>query len=346
MNKKIFYTPMECNFLLSAMCFSFGFLLYFVSDDFYNQHIFLFFDLALGAAYTGFLLTALPAWLGYFKDLKIICLSLLTLYVLLAICGVFNINLALYFACIYWLVLSLVAFYMSYKSKVYNNLILMLFMLVCLKIAYAFSKDAVFLKSILHLNTAFVLLINFKISLAICNEALSDNLHFMPNVYYKNLSVFTLVLMSFASASNYFYEIDFSFLLIASAFMIFARLKDFHYLMLLKVHYVACFYGFLLILGLSYLLLAFFDNVLHLVLLSSIALHILLVFNIAGLKHHNLELRFFKRTFISIGLIVLAMGLRFFELNAQAIVCLSFAFIIQFFMLYKIFNKHDFLADV
>ncbi|MBZ7997854.1 NnrS family protein [Campylobacter canadensis] len=340
---------MKSFFLLCSISFSLGIFVYFFSDDFYNNHIFLFFDIALSAAYTGFILTALPAWLGFNKTLKNINIFLLFLFLTSALTYFINTFFAMFFMCIFWLSLSFICSFMCFKTKNFNSLILILFGFCFLKFAYFFTLNTDFLKALIHLNSAAIMLINFKISIAVSRSALDEknykDYHFIPNVYYKNLSVFTLILLSIFSVI--FSNIDLKFLYIASAFMIFARLKDFHHKELLKTHYVLFLYISIFILGLAYLIygLNTTSASLHLIFLSSICINILLVFNIAGLRHNGLVLRFFKRTYLSFILLFLTLLLRYLNINDFAIICLFLSFIIQFFMLLKIFLNNSFLQD-
>lgn len=349
MNKEIFFIPMKTFFLLCSISFSLGVFVYFFSDDFYNNHIFLFFDIALSAAYTGFVLTALPAWLGFNKNLKNINLFLVFLFLISALSYFKNSFFAMLLMCIFWLSLSFICLFMSFKTKKFNNLILILFGFCILKFAYLFTSNTDFLKALAHLNSAAIMLINFKISMAISRSALDENnakeYYFIPNVYYKNLSVFTLILFSIASIV--FSDIDLRFLSIASAFMIFARLKDFHHKELLNTHYVLFLYISILTLGIAYLIygLNASSASFHTILISSICANILLVFNIASLRHNGLVLKFFKRTYLSFILLFLCLLLRYFNINDFAIICLSISFAIQFFMLLKIFLKNAFLLD-
>lgn len=349
--------PLKSFFTLCSIAFSFGTFVYFFSDNFINFHIFLFLDSALGAAYCGFLFTALPAWLGYKGKLKNINILMLCVYFISFCFFAINNRYGFLVMCIFWFLLLVFCIFMQIKTKTYNNIAFMILLILICKINYAFTSNNGWLQILIHLNSACVMMINIRISLTIGRSALDENNHksyiFLPNKHYKNISVFLLlILCAFTylamiyDAYNYLYFCSFGV-----GFSILARLKEWHYKELLKVHYVVFFYICVLILGISYIIYGFnmFFNdyfaALHIVMISGICCMILLVFNIAGLRHNGLKLKFPKLSYLSFLCIFIAIVLRFYNINHIAIILVGLSFFMQLIFYIKVFYQNKFIKD-
>lgn len=349
--------PLKPFFILCSLAFSLGAFVYFFSDNFINFHIFLFLDSALGAAYCGFLFTALPAWLGYKGSLKYINTSMIFLYFISFCLFAINNRYGFLVMCIFWFLLLVFCIFMQIKTKTYNNIALMILLMLICKINYAFTSNNGWLQILIHLNSAGVMMINIRISLAIGRSTLDENNYkdyiFLPNKHYKNISMFLLLLLSGFSYFSMVYDFyDYVyFCSFGVGFSILARLKEWHYKELFNTHYVVFFYICMLWLGISYLaygLNIFYDDyfvALHTIMISGICCMILLVFNIAGLRHNGLKLKFPKISYLSFLCVFIAIVLRFYHINDFSIILISIAFFMQFLFYIKVFSKNAFIKD-
>ena len=141
---------------------------------------------------------------------------------------------------------------------------------------------------------------------------------------------------------------------------ILAKLKEWHYKELLRHSFVIYYYLMQLLLAAAYILygasgilgLGLETNMLHVIALNGIIFSIMLIFNIAGLRHSGQELEFLRLSKIAFALVIAAGVCRGFlayvwsgfyiHLPATLI---AVAFGLWFIDFYKIFRDNEFSDD-
>lgn len=290
-----FEYPLRIFFLASA-CFAIfacvGLLFDFPS--FAKLHQFIFLQSFTGAAFAGFLLTALPIWCKVTSSLRLLSISLFVL-LCLALFMQYWLNLGYVLMAVFDFILLVVcAFWLirSYNTQNFS-LLLVLLGLFALTLSKNFSQNVNLDYAYIHFCVLGVLIVSFRISLVLGNDALSQtNLSFVPNAVLKNISSFLLFALIVATLWDKSANLN-GFFALAVGFSLFSRLINWHYDVFFKTHYTFILYLLFLAtslvymgLGLVYLLDIFYLSfILHLLNLLVLLGFIVFVFNTVSLKH-------------------------------------------------------------
>lgn len=291
-------------------------------------HLFLFLQSFAGASFTGFLLTAIPEWTHYRGKLTRVTQIIWSVWLIATICVFFSLPLALTAMLILWLILAGKSLQIIWLARDDRQISVLIWLVVyILLVAYlaiiAWQTQFIPIKhweQILHISILGVALISFRISRALGEQALEDNQQigsrFIPNPFYKNLSVliFYVLIISNLLLENKVVE---GWISLAVAGVMLGRLREWHFSILLKAHYVRWLYLTLLIIGLGYAwrgigLIMGGNGImhpvlpLHLIAIGGFLLMSFQVFNIAGLRHSNKALIFPKLTQLAMLFFVLA----------------------------------------
>ncbi|MDU5325484.1 NnrS family protein [Campylobacter ureolyticus] len=178
-----------------------------------------------------------------------------------------------------------------------------LFSFFLVEVLLFLNYDERFSELFLHLNLILLLIVGFKISSVIANKALKEikDAVFIPNFIDKNLAIFFIFLYMIAflydkSVSGYF--------AIAVGLVVFAKLRELFYLILLKKAYVFIYFLITLFMAIGYfglgvceLFLANFRVwMIDFLYLSSVVAMLLFIFNVTSLLHSKEELSFTNST--------------------------------------------------
>lgn len=344
------------------------------TGDFIRLHKFIFLQSFLGAAFGGFLLLALPIWCEIKTDLKPISALLIALLWIAFFMQIFAessgffIDSASYAVMsAFWLVLFLCVFVWIIKSKNSQNLAL-LFALFCtfaLTLAQIWVRDAKISYAFIHICIFATLIISFRVSLVLGNEALkslpnASALIFLPNPALKNISCFLVLMLAIATLCGKSDNLN-AFLSLGVGFSVLSRLSSWHYRVFFVTHYTLILYALFLGLGISYIALgvAYFglfgtSFALHFLSIFVLLGFVLFVFNTASLRHsQNQNFIFSPATrfsfvalfFASIARAILWIFISAFYIITPAllIIWVFLYFIIKFFKVYKEsdFNGED-----
>ena len=351
---EVLKTPMKLFFLLSAGAGVLALPLYAAMDDFYGYHVFLFLDLFMGSAYCGFLLTALPSWLRFSGDLYRHHLIFISLFLLGIIASFVDISWGFKAIFAFWAYLVIFCFFMSVKSRIFIFLQFILLLFLLAKFLYAYLDLLSAQRMIIHINSAAVMYIGSRIAIALGSQALTDakrhELSFVVNMYQRNVSIFFFLALALLEYFENYEAIGFASL--AAGVFCLARLSDFHYFLILKRHFILFFYFVFMSISFSYILYGMsllFDfnllQALHLVAFASIFLMVLIVFNVAGLRHNDLKLIFPPCSYIAFGLVFCAALLRYFDLYFTATLFVFAAFILEFCFFSGVFARNKFKGE-
>lgn len=343
------------------------------TGDFARLHKFIFLQSFLGAAFGGFVLLALPIWCEIKTDLKPISALLIALLWIAFFMQIFAessgffIDSASYAVMsAFWLALFLCAFAWIIKSKNSQNLAL-LFALFCtfaLTLAQIWVRDAKISYAFIHICIFATLIISFRVSLVLGNEALkslpnASALIFLPNPALKNISCFLVLMLAIATLWGKSDNLN-AFLSLGVGFSVLSRLSSWHYRVFFATHYTLILYALFLGLGISYIALgvAYFglfgtSFALHFLSIFVLLGFVLFVFNTASLRHsQNQNFIFSPATrfsfvalfFASIARAILWIFISAFYIITPAllIIWVFLYFIIKFFKIYK---DNDFKAE-
>lgn len=277
-------------------------------------HQFLFAKIFIGLAFSAFLLTAMPVWCEFkhsLKAFKFTLFILLSLVLFSEFIGFGSILMS-----VFWLTLFLQSLYFVILSKNTKNfsLLFLLFFLFVLELLQGLNEVNVlelsyFLGTRLQISFLFaliigILIISFRISIVLCNEALQKmkpQSLFIGDFITKNLSIFGLFLLIFALLFQQilgFKDEVLAFLCFALAAFFFSNLKQWLEAGLLGQNYIVIFFCFWLVLSLCFIglgldfmnvfgvsLKSAFIHLLNIILLLGFSLF---VFCIASLRHSTL----------------------------------------------------------
>lgn len=286
-----------------------------------HWHAFAFIHIAGGAAFAGFLLTALPEWTDDRRSLKTHSLALLALWTA-ALCGLAKPALGAWLILPFWAYLLALstAFVWHNKDSRQISLLLCLCAIIALASAYALSPQGKFLHASVDVMLLAVAVVNFRVARAIGNQALEDGKRdherFIPNPYYKNLSCLWLGAATAASLSISTAAQGWLYLAAGMAFI--ARLHDFHHLRLLRFAYIRAHYAVSLCLALGYSSLglvllfapAYTSFARHFLAIAVYLLMILTIISIAGQRHSGLKLHFHHDIRLALSLLLIAAASR------------------------------------
>lgn len=307
------FAPLRAFFILACVFVGFGCVGFvFVPNFFILTHKFIFLQSVMGAAFAGFLLTALPIWLGFNGSLKLVSLILSALLIL-AFVAEFFLD-AYFIMALFWFILLSKAVFMAFAAKDAKNLsiLFVLFGIFCLTLLQGFSHDTRLEYAQIHLLVVGILLISFKISLVLGNDALANfgenlaqnpakngefsakiptNFAFIPNFALKNIACFLLGCLILSTLWGESANLS-GFLALSVGFLQLSRLKEWHYAIFLKTPYTATFYALNLALSLVYIALGGFyladfatSPAIHALNILILLGFVLFVFFIASLKH-------------------------------------------------------------
>lgn len=305
--------PFRLNFLLSALSvFLIAGIWPTVAQGIYPfaidpiaLHAYAFLNIAGGAGFAGFILTAIPEWTHDNRRLVPYSLSLFVLWLIGGLSTLIAPSLAGICFSLFWLSLSFIVLSFSLKAGDRNiiSVMLLLLTIAALNVCYVYQANLFWLRQLAHIFIAGVALITFRIGKSLGNRALEQTrlaeCRFVPNPFYKNLSVCFIYLYV---ATNLFLDnpISSAWISVAAGLAILGRLRDWHYRVLFKKTYVRWYYLTLATIGIGYLWLGsttIFSlgsdtPALHLIMIGGFLLMMMQVFTIAGISHSSLELSY------------------------------------------------------
>lgn len=278
-------------------------------------HALAFIHVVAGAAFIGFLFTALPSWTKHRLPLERHSLHLLLLWLLVVLSLPF-LSLTRWLAVLMWGYLSALVIgwlFQANKPKL-SSFAVMLLMLTALSLRDAIQPTGVNLHLMVDVMLMAVGMVNFRIGQVIGNEALADDTkRFAGNLHYKNLAtlmvgiyVFVMVLGAGNSITGW--------VALAAGCAFSARLNDWHRLVLLRQPYVRANYAVLLVLSLGYFAVgvgqlwvpSVYGFARHFLAIGAMLLMILTTMSIAGMRHSGLTLRLYPDTRLALALVLMA----------------------------------------
>lgn len=304
---------------------------------FVRFHRFIFLQSFLVAAFAGFLLTALPIWCKITSSLRYLSISLFVLLWCAFFAELFG-GFGQMIMAVFWLILLVKSSFWLFYSKNTQNLSLWLVLLgiFALTLSKNFSQSVNLDYAYIHLCVLAIIVISFRISLILGNDALSQtHLSFLPNAVLKNISSFLLFWLIVAILWGKSPHLN-GFFALSVGFSLFSRLANWHYAIFFKTHYTLILYVLFLAtsliymgLGMAYLVDIFYLSfIMHLLNLLILLGFVLFVFNTASLKHtQNQIFRFSLGTKLSfIALLFASVSRGILALCFLGIVSLSFLF--------------------
>lgn len=299
---RLFFLSACLSAILGAGC-GFG------NDDLNNLRAFFFWQSFIGAAYAGFLFTAIPKWTKDQTPLAKPLQKLWLVWFIGTISSTFSLSTGLMLMIGFWTMLLLLTASLIYKHRDGRQLsflfsiaaIGLMTIWLTIKLRRADISDHDW-QQLLHLGLLAFMLVTFRMSRAIGSQALKDsklaNSQFIPNPYYKNLQLglFYLLLITNLLLQNAVIE---GWLSLSIAAVTLGRLREWHFSTLLKHHYVRWLYLSLFFIGIAYgwrglALIHFGDFTLlkpelatTLLEVSGFMLLIYQVFNFAALRNSN-----------------------------------------------------------
>lgn len=326
-----------------------------------HWHAFVFIELLGGAAFAGFLLTALPAWCSFRPPLYRHSLALILLW-LVALLSLPIPTLSSIVITLFWLyLLALAARYiLTTRTWRHASFIGVVLAIWALSVAYARAPEAKWLHASVDVMIIGIALANFRVGRVLGNQALSDSgitdEQFIPNPFYKNISVLLLALAATLSLSSSQAVQGWLYLAVGMSFS--ARLQDWHDPRLLKFPYIRAHYAVSLSMALGYSTLGWvllsapplFSFVRHFLAIAVYLLMILTIMSIVGLRHSGLVLRFYRDTRLAMALLIAAALSRSVlayqqpSLNTLYLIpsiCVCLAFMIYIARYQPIFRHHD-----
>ena len=315
-----FAHPMRLFFLYASVFALFGsFVLLFSFENFIIFHQFIFLQLFCGCAFAGFLLNAMPDWTNYTGNLtpfSTLAFILLTLSFILEI----TLQKGIFVMPLFWLFLLLTCSYWLYKDKNTNNfsLLFVLSCIFCVSVLQCFLGIQSY--GLIHLYIAGIVIVGFRVSavmaqLALDREYESKTYVFLPNPILRNLAYFSFVLLALSEFFMQFESLR-GFLALAVGLIMLGRVAEWHHREFFRYHYTLIHYLLLLGIGVFYTLfgidslfsLGFSFAILHGITIWALLGFILLIFNVASLRHSGqLVLNF--PTSSKIGFILLALSM-------------------------------------
>lgn len=302
--------PFRIYFLLSSLClitaaWAWGlFTLGALSAPPLSLHAHLFLNIGGGAAFAGFLFTAMPEWSRHTAPLNRHSLSTLALWLAACTALLHSPQASAWQMLPFWLYLLLFCSALAYQSRdsSHLSLLLVLLLIVLLNAGFAHSGDPFWLKQQAHAFIIGILLIVFRIGKAIGQKALEHTplaaCVFMPNPFYRNLSATFLYLYILAETLLNNPAVS-AWLSLATGLALIGRLREWHYRILLRQYYIRWYYLTLLLLGAGYIWQAWqglsgnsSTEPFHLIMIGGYLLMLMQVFAIAGAVHSSLALHY------------------------------------------------------
>lgn len=326
-------------------------------------HAFVMINFVAGAAFVGFLLTALPSWCDYRRPLHRHTRMLLLLWVgsLMSLC--LSLTIASVVSIVFWVYLTVLADNMLRVSRARNHIsfLWVLLGLCCLSILWAINLHVIWLYAQIDMMIIAVVLAHFRVSRVLGDLALSDagavNKRFIPNPIYKNLNVALIALLVVINSWRQDLQIS-GWLSLSVSFIFIARLQEWHHSLLIKQRYVQTHYAVLLSMAIGYLALGLsqlfamshVSQARHFIAITGLLGMILIIMSIVGLRHSGLVLRFPRRIVIAIIMVWIAAISRglfvslfpgMMTLYIIPTVSLITAFLLYISVFLPIFYQHD-----
>ncbi|MDO5638624.1 MAG: NnrS family protein [Neisseria sp.] len=282
-------------------------------------HAYAFLNGVGSAAFAGFLFTAIPEWTHDARNLSRHAKATLLLWLAAAGAALVSLQFSAWLMLVFWLYLLWFVGTVSWQARDSRQLsvVLMLLAVAALDAGFALSGDMLWLRQMAHVFIIGILLITFRIGRAIGQKALQQggrqDCSFMPNPFYRNLSV--CMLYGYVAAGLLLPQGAVqAWLSLAVGLAVIGRLRDWHYAVLLKQYYIRWYYLTLLAVGAGYVwqgaaVIAGDGNPLpafHLIMIGGYLLMLMQVFGIAGAVHSSLPLHYPKSNRISQMLIAAA----------------------------------------
>ncbi|WP_306528304.1 NnrS family protein [Campylobacter sp.] len=324
--RNFFSHPMRAFVLCACFFAALGALSFLAPDalaiDYVGAHKFYFLFLAPSCIYAAFLLTALPDWTNFDGSLKPVSLAFAACLIAAFIASFLNLRLAAAIVGLFWAVFFIFAARLLWLDKNSNNfsILAVLAAFCACSAAYGASGDEKFLLSFVHINVAAIVVISYRISVVIGNEALREaglsDAVFIPNFIYKNLAAF--LAFALALASPFLSEAACGFIALGIGFLFLAKLRELHYAEILSRHYMAFYYALQAACAAGYLWLGaalirgeYSAAPLHVIAICYIYGAILFVGMIAGQRHSGISpLNFPRLSRAALVLALLAGALR------------------------------------
>ena len=300
-------------------------------------HAYAFLNIIGGASFAGFLFTALPEWTHDARPLQRHFYATCALWLAALAAAPFAIAVSAWLMLPFWLYLALFAAHLAWRARDSRQISVTVLMLAiaATDAGYAAGGGTLLLKTLAHLFAAGILLINFRIGRAIGQKALEEagrsDCSFMPNPFYRNLSVW--LVYAYAAAE----------LLLRRYYI------RWYYLTMLATGAGYVWLGAAGILGRGSPLLPF-----HLIMLGGYLMMLMQVFSIAGAVHSSLKLHYPATSRLSLALILAAALSRSLGVHAGldyalAVFRLPALLLVAAFWLYlpvywRIFRRHPPLA--
>ncbi len=300
--------------VMAASCWSLAMLGWWtIPTDPLHLHVFFFLQSLAGAVYAGFLFTAIPEWTHDAIPLKRFTQPLWGLWLSALLTAIWSLKWGLTLMIIYWFFVLVLAAWLVWRKRDDRHISILFFVTATWGITVwlmlkAWNDGTVSpfdWQQLLHTEIMGVALITFRISRALGTQALEDDgqldSRFIPNPFYKNLAIWLFYSLVISNLILHNTVIEGWINLAISGVMI-GRLREWHFGVLLKRHYVRWLYLTLLFIGIGYGWRGFaligisqsplFNPVLpfHLIAIGGLLLMIYQVFNIAGLRHSGLDL--------------------------------------------------------
>lgn len=267
-------------------------------------HAYGFLNIVGGAAFAGFLFTAMPEWTHHTRNLSHHAALTAALWFAATLTALFSPTLSAWLMLPFWLYLLVFCTVLAHRVRDDSQtaLLLMLLCITLLNTCFAYSGALFWLKQLAHAFIIGVLLVMFRIGKAIGQKALENtplaHCVFVPNPFYRNLSVWFLY--AYLAANIFLNDIaTSSWLSLAVGLAIWGRLREWHHTVLLRRYYVRWYYLTLLLLGTGYIWQGYaglFSDGLslpfHLLMIGGYLLMLMQVFSIAGAVHSSLKLHY------------------------------------------------------
>lgn len=362
--KDFFAHPMRIFFLASVVCIVYGCASFFMATNFVSYHQYAFLSLFAPLAYAGFLFTAIPDWTNFNKDVSLHSKLMFVIFVFSLISSVFDTNLAFAFMCMFWLYLTLFCAYLLWLDRNVDNFSVLgvLAGFSVLSVLFVLTGEVKYLSVQVHLNALAVVVMSFRVGIVTAREALvaqgEYEAVFVPNFVYKNLNLLALFVFIVAQVFEAS-DAVMGYISLGVALVLVARLSEWAWWVLLKHHYNALFVCVLAFLALGYgwygvsLLGGFsYSYALHLIAICGVFGAIMLIYNIAGLRHSWQNLCFLSLSRIGFVLLFLSGVFRavlgyFYDAFYIAVpaVLLGVGFVLWGVDFFRIFKDYEFSED-
>lgn len=303
--------------ILGASCWTLAYLdVWVFATGPLDLHAFFFLQSLAGIAFAGFFFTAVPEWTGDATPLGNYMKPLWIVWFVASSFAPLSLAMALSLMVCFWGYILAVLSWLIWRNRDDRQIsvVIMIAVVALLTLRLAIKSwqpngvDSYDWQQQLHAIVLGIALISFRIGRALGNQALEDNKQldsqFIPNPFIKNLSVwlFYILLLNNLLIHNSIME---GWLSLAIAGAMCGRLRDWHFIVLLKRHYVRWLYMTIMMIAIGYawrgLALIEFSATLwladpvmplHIIAIGGFLSMLYQVINIAGLRHSNRHLAY------------------------------------------------------